>query len=115
MVDYSDERVRHLLVNDLADNLGNLLMRVTSQRLSPPGIRLTVDCDALPLAGGRALQEDRDLLETLQELPHIVGVAYDSYEFNVGLEAVMSCLQKVSLYLAFFFSFRLRSPSLVDK
>ena len=97
MADYSDERVRHLLVNDLADNLGNLLMRVTSRRLVLPGVNLTVDYDALPLAGEQASAEDIDLVESLQHLSHSVGVGYDNYEFGVGLEAVMACLRKVCL------------------
>ena len=96
MADYSDERVQHLLVNDLADNLGNLLMRVTSRQLVLPQVRLTVDHDVLPLWGRKALQEDCDLLEALQQLPRTVGVAYDNYEFSVGLEAIMACLRKVS-------------------
>ena len=97
MADYSDERVRHLLVNDLADNLGNLLMRVTSRRLVLPGVDLAIDYDKLPLARGQASEEDSDLIETLQQLSHSVGMAYDNYEFGVGLETVMACLRKVCL------------------
>ena len=38
-VDYSEERVAVLLNADLADTLGNLLQRVTAQKLNPASIR----------------------------------------------------------------------------
>ena len=37
LIDYSHERVLTLLNSELADTLGNLLLRVTSPRLHPTG------------------------------------------------------------------------------
>ena len=37
VTDYSNERVLTLLNSELADTLGNLLLRVTSPRLHPSG------------------------------------------------------------------------------
>ena len=72
--DYSEERLAVILNSDLADTLGNLLLRVTSRKVNPNGGRVHFSTKLFPLFGGRteearACDEDLALVNKLNELP----------------------------------------------
>lgn len=71
---YSEERLALSLNSDLADTLGNLVLRVTSEKLNPQGAGGEFSTQLFPLQGGsgrgaRAADEDYALVHSLVELP----------------------------------------------
>ena len=74
--DYSEARVGQLLNADLADTLGNLLLRVTSRKVHPRGPGVAFSTELFPLgdsqgreSGIRATGEDYSLVNNLIDLP----------------------------------------------
>ena len=78
-LDYSMERLVHMVNSDLADTLGNLLLRISSKRLiagiadsaSPAGLQYH-QRDMFPLAGCSeelASAKDLELISQLHKLP----------------------------------------------
>ena len=97
--DYSDDRVAAVVNSDLADTLGNLLLRVTSHKLHQPNSELKLHPQLFPLDRGGSPwdEEDHRLVEKLVELPEMVGRCYDRFEFGQGINSVMETLHQVSL------------------
>ena len=76
--DYSEDRVGSLSNVDLADTLGNLLLRVTSRKLHPQGPGVSFSTELFPLGdserrghGVRAGEEDYILVNNLIDLPRM--------------------------------------------
>ena len=76
--DYSEDRVGALLNVDLADTLGNLLLRVTSRKLHPQGPGVSFSTELFPLGdsergghGVRAGEEDYTFVNNLIDLPRM--------------------------------------------
>ena len=74
-IDYSMERLVHMVNSDLADTLGNLLLRISSKRLIPgiadSGLQYH-QRDMFPLAGCSeelASAKDLELISQLHKLP----------------------------------------------
>jgi len=76
--DYSEDRVGQWLNADLANTLGNLLLRVTSRKLHPWGPGVAFSWELFPLGdsegremetGVRATGEDSSLMKNLINLP----------------------------------------------
>ena len=100
--DYSDDRVIQLLNADLADTLGNLLLRVTSHKLHPKGCVIKLHQHLFPFENTKIWSnEDCQLLEFLRNLPNVVGKYYEMYEFGRGINEIMESLYKVMCNIYF--------------
>ena len=72
LLDYSEERVKQGLNSDLADTLGNLVLRTNSVKLNPGGPELKFSPEMLPLDGSNCdTEENYELLNSLMQLPGI--------------------------------------------
>ena len=96
-LDYSNECVAVTLNSDLADTLGNLLQRVTSSKLHPPGVK--GQSDPIGQSGRDWNEEDCDLIYSIDRLPNVVGEFYDNYEFGSAINHIMETLRKVGVAL----------------
>ena len=71
-VDFSEQRITSLLNYELADNLGNMVNRVTGVKINPLQTYPCFHLDLFPLSGptpqGRAMAEDYKLLDTMSTL-----------------------------------------------
>ena len=71
-VDFSEQRITSLLNYELADNLGNMVNRVTGVKINPLQTYPCFHLDLFPLSGptpqGRAMAEDYKLLNTMSTL-----------------------------------------------
>ncbi|KAL5493508.1 hypothetical protein EMCRGX_G014699 [Ephydatia muelleri] len=95
--DYAEQRVAELLHSDLANNLGNLLQRVTARKLHPWGEH----SEKAFRSGDLHLQDNttRELVTTIESLPGLVDKHYEAFEFNKGISCVMDCLYRTNQYL----------------
>lgn len=69
--DFSEQRITSLLNDELADNLGNMLNRVTAVKINPLQTYPSFYVDLFPLSGppqGRITAEDYKLLKTMSTL-----------------------------------------------
>ena len=80
--------------SDLANNYGNLLQRVTTPNLRPPGMEIKICTDLFSLREG-GMGDDAELMRSLRCLPEVVRSCYEEYCFGQGIQAVLSCLQMV--------------------
>ncbi|XP_072034833.1 methionine--tRNA ligase, mitochondrial-like [Amphiura filiformis] len=101
--DYNDDRLVNTLNADLGDTLGNLLSRVTAKSINPQQVFPQFHSDLFPWQPSsssstvvRALQEDYDLIESVQKLPDTVNMHYRNFEFHKALEAIMTCLRSTN-------------------
>lgn len=71
--DYSEERMEEMVNSDLADTLGNLLNRISSERLITSTEPMKYDSTVLPFPsqGGsdNSSHDKHALIQTLQRLP----------------------------------------------
>lgn len=91
--DFSDDRIISLLYSDLADTLGNLLSRITSQKLYPLGVQVSYDASTVYSMKDK---DDELFLHCLKSLPQTVSEYYNNYDFCSGINAIMESLHKVS-------------------
>jgi len=69
--DFSEHRIISLLNDELADNLGNMLNRVTGIKINPSQTYPSFYLNLFPLTGflqGRATAEDYRLIKTMSML-----------------------------------------------
>ena len=93
-IDFSVEKIIEIFNSDLANNYGNLLQRVTTPNLRPPGMDLKICTDLFLLSEGGA-GDDAELLRSLCCLPEVVRSCNEEYRFSQGIQAVLNCLQLV--------------------
>lgn len=96
--DFSEQRIMSLLNDELADNLGNMLNRVTGIKINPSQTYPSFYLDHFPLGGppqGRVTVEDYKLLNTLSTLTDEVTDLYDDFKFGIGITKIMECVQLV--------------------
>ena len=85
-----------MLNADLADTLGNLLLRVTAHKLHPKGCVIKLHPHLFPFENTKIWSnEDYQLLEFLRNLPNVVGKYYEMYEFGRGINEIMESLYMV--------------------
>ncbi|XP_038049947.1 methionine--tRNA ligase, mitochondrial-like [Patiria miniata] len=103
--DYTDEKVLKLLNVELADNLGNLLSRVTGKALNPAQVFPQFHAELFPwpqtytTTSGRASSEDYALVSALCRLPESVDVHYNNFEAYKALDEIMSCLRQANAFV----------------
>lgn len=102
--DYSESKVVHYLNVELADTLGNLLLRVTGKVVNPGQVFPKFHSDLFPLTKTkegfcRASADDYEFLESLQRLPALVDNHYRSFLAYKGLEEIMSCLRQANSFI----------------
>lgn len=71
LVDFSEHRIISLLNYELADNLGNMLNRVTGVKINPSQTYPSFYLDLFPLSGlpqGRVTVEDYEFLDKMSTL-----------------------------------------------
>lgn len=81
--DFSEQRIMSLLNDELADNLGNMLNRVTGIKINPSQTYPSFYLDHFPLGGppqGRVTVEDYKLLNTLSTLTGKLDVTINDIE-----------------------------------
>ncbi len=95
--DFDTQRIATRYTTDLANNLGNLLQRVTSMAQRYVG----GDLPPMPEGAGDRdpLQEERALRELVEGLPGAVLAQVEAFAVNAALAQVMDALAAVNGYL----------------
>jgi methionyl-tRNA synthetase len=89
--DFDVDRIASRYATDLANNLGNLLQRVTAM--------ITRYCGGVVPAPGGETPEERAVRESLQELPEVVFAQVENFGVNQALAQCMDMLSAVNAYL----------------
>ena len=100
-IDFSVDKIIEIFNSDLANNYGNLLQRVTTPNLRPPGMDIKISTDLFPLCE-RGIGDNAELLRSLCCLPEVVRSCYEEYRFGQGIQAVLNCLQLVRQSVVIF-------------
>lgn len=102
IIDFSEEKIIEIFNSDLANNYGNLLQRVTTPNLRPPGMDTKICTDLFSLSK-EGTEDNTELLRSLCYLPEVVRSYYEEYRFGQGIEAVLNCLQMVRHNVMLFY------------
>ena len=94
--DFDAAELRLLANKHLANNLGNLLSRATSERILGAAPQLL---PALP-EGDILVPLERDLLKSLEALPGAVQREYDELRFDRGLSRILDLVARVNVYFS---------------
>jgi len=89
--DYSDTQVEEKTFADLADNLGNLVNRITSQKLNQN--------QCWPEPNDSLTTEDKEIVQAVEKLPETVQLHFDNFEFQKGLTVILDVSQQINKYL----------------
>lgn len=96
--DYRDDKVAKLLNSELADALGGLLNRCTAPALNPAQVYAPFCRRSFPPGhgGGRAVDEDYRLLDSVRRLPAAVDRHFENTHVYKALEAVGACVRQTN-------------------
>lgn len=95
--DYRDDKVIKLLNSELADALGGLLNRCTAPALNPTQVYTAFCSDSFPHeGGGRAVDEDYHMLDSVKRLPAVVEQHYENMHVYKALEAISACVRQTN-------------------
>lgn len=100
--DFSEHRIISLLNYELADNLGNMLNRVTGVKINPSQTYPSFYLDLFPLSGlpqGRVTVEDYEFLDKMSTLTNEVTNLYDNFKFGMAVVKIMECVQMGNAFL----------------
>lgn len=101
--DFSEQRITSLLNYELADNLGNMVNRVTGVKINPLQTYPCFHLDLFPLSGptpqGRAMAEDYKLLNTMSTLTDEVTDLYNDFKFGMAITKIMECVHMGNAFL----------------
>ena len=99
--DFSEINISVRYVSELADTLGNLVSRCTGKSLLPnrtvnnfgPGMKDHPFNTSLT-------EKDLRMIQQLEQLTAIVDTHYNNFEFNLGLDAIMTVLRDANGYFS---------------
>lgn len=95
--DYRDDKVAKLLNSELADALGGLLSRCTAPALNPAQVYAPFCPEAFPPErGGRAVEGDYRMLESVERLPAAVERHFENGHVYKALEAIGACVRQTN-------------------
>ncbi|XP_065898244.1 methionine--tRNA ligase, mitochondrial-like isoform X2 [Dysidea avara] len=102
--DFTENRITSLLNTELADNLGNMLNRVTGVKVNPSQTYPPFHIDLFPLNATsspqcRAGSEDYELLNTMNNLTDEVSKLYNDFKFGMAITKIMECVQQGNAFL----------------
>ena len=93
---FSNQKMANYLNAELSNTLGNLLSRLTSNKLnSYQGIpEVQFDSNSVYLS-----DLAKSLIDTLDKLPKIVSKHYEEFNFYLGIDAIMESLRATNDYM----------------
>ena len=93
---FSHQKMANYLNAELSNTLGNLLSRLTSNKLNPhQGIPdLQFDTTSACLS-----ELAKSLIDQLEKLPKIVSGHYEEFNFYLGIDAIMESLRTTNDYM----------------
>lgn len=95
--DYRDDKVIKLLNSELADALGGLLNRCAAPALNPTQVYTSFCPQSFPRErGGRAVDEDYHMLDSVKRLPAVVEQHYENMHVYKALEAISACVRQTN-------------------
>jgi len=99
--DFSEHNVSVRYSSELADTLGNLISRCTGKSLLPTRQVNLVGPGVLGYQHDHLLnKEDHEMIQMVSSLSSNVAVHYDHYEFNKGIDLIMSMLREANGYFS---------------
>lgn len=94
--DYYEHKVTKLLNAELADSLGGLLNRCTAAGLNPDQVYPPFCPEFFSKDGGRAVDEDYQMLDSVKNLPVVMEQHFRSMNIYKALENIAACVRQTN-------------------